>query len=201
MASSRKSKRSSGASPYDGVATTLKSLVKAGDRLVVGLSGGIDSVVLLDMLARLAPRLRFELAAVHVNHQLSPNAARWAKFCRALCRARGIPLQVTKVAVKRGDSVEAAARDARYSVFAKQCADYVALAHNQDDQAETLLMRGEPLVRSVGRDLRTPVRVFVAGGFAILAAIRRCRYDVWSQRPTVGPLTKLKLLAGAWWRG
>lgn len=147
MASSRKSKRSRSASPYDCVATKLKGLVKAGDRLVVGLSGGIDSVVLLDMLARLAPRLRFALAALHVNHQLSPNAARWAQFCRALCRARGIPLQVTKVAVKRGNSIEAAARDARYAVFAKQRADYVVLAHNQDDQAETLLLQ---LLRGAG---------------------------------------------------
>jgi squalene synthase HpnC len=68
-------------------------------------------------------------------------------------------------------------------------------------EAETRLMRGEPLVRRVGKDLRTPIRVFLAGGFAVLAAIRRCRYDVWSRRPTVGRLTKLRLVATAWWRG
>jgi squalene synthase HpnC len=68
-------------------------------------------------------------------------------------------------------------------------------------EAETMLMEGEPLTRRVARELRSPIRVFVAGGFAILAAIRRCRYDVWSHRPTVGRLTKLRLLATAWWRG
>ncbi|MGQ0750658.1 MAG: tRNA lysidine(34) synthetase TilS [Betaproteobacteria bacterium] len=147
MASSRKSRRSSGVSPHERVAAALKGLVKADDRLVVGLSGGIDSVVLLDILARVASRLRFELAAVHVNHRLSPNAPRWAKFCRTLCRARGIPLQVIKVAVKRGNSLEAAAREARYAVFAQRRADYVVLAHNQDDQAETLLLQ---LLRGAG---------------------------------------------------
>lgn len=129
------------------VAETLGDLVKAGDRLVVGLSGGVDSVVLLDVLARLSRRRRFELRAIHVNHQLSPNAAQWAAFCRRLCRARGIPLRVAKVAVARGDSVEAAARAARYEVFRKLRADYIVLAHNQDDQAETLLLQ---LLRGAG---------------------------------------------------
>jgi phytoene/squalene synthetase len=67
--------------------------------------------------------------------------------------------------------------------------------------AETSLMRGERLVGRVGSHLRPSIRVFIAGGFAILAAIRRCRYDVWSRRPTVGRLTKLRLVATAWWRG
>ena len=67
--------------------------------------------------------------------------------------------------------------------------------------AETSLLEGRPLVDRVSRDLRLPIRVFVAGGRAILAAIRRAGYDVWSQRPTVGRLTKLRLLATAWWQG
>jgi squalene synthase HpnC len=69
------------------------------------------------------------------------------------------------------------------------------------NSAETSLLEGRPLVGRVPRDLRLPIRVFVAGGQAILAAIRRARYDVWSQRPTVGRLTKLRLLATAWWQG
>ncbi|MBI4207956.1 MAG: tRNA lysidine(34) synthetase TilS [Betaproteobacteria bacterium] len=129
------------------VAETLGNFVSAGDRLVVGLSGGVDSVVLLDVLARLARRGRFELSAIHVNHQLSPNAPRWAAFCRKLCRTRGISLRVAKVTVARGDSVEAAARAARYEAFRKLRADYIALAHNQDDQAETLLLQ---LLRGAG---------------------------------------------------
>lgn len=67
--------------------------------------------------------------------------------------------------------------------------------------AEAYFDEGEPLVSRVPRELRLPIRVFIAGGRAILAAIRRARYDVWSQRPTVGRLTKLRLLATAWWQG
>jgi squalene synthase HpnC len=65
------------------------------------------------------------------------------------------------------------------------------------DRADAMLLAGRPLAARVGRDLQLPVRVFVAGGRAILAAIRRARYDVWTSRPTVGRLTKLWLLAQA----
>jgi squalene synthase HpnC len=64
-------------------------------------------------------------------------------------------------------------------------------------QAEEVLSAGEPLVSRVKSDLRIPVRLFVAGGRAVLAAIRRSGYDVWSRRPTVGRLAKLRLLAAA----
>jgi tRNA(Ile)-lysidine synthase len=109
--------------------------------VTVGLSGGIDSVVLLDLLDRIAARRHFSLQALHVNHQLSPNARRWAEFCRALCKGRGIPLKVARVAVRRGNSLEAAARDARYAVFRRQRTDFIALAHNRDDQSETVLLQ------------------------------------------------------------
>jgi len=149
MASSRKSKPSKAVATdlVLRVAENIRNIVGMGDRLVVGLSGGVDSVVLLDLLARLAPKGRFRLSAIHVNHQLSANAPRWARFCRALCRARGIPLRTVKVTVPRGDSVEAAARAARHEVFHTLRADYVALAHNRDDQAETLLLQ---LLRGAG---------------------------------------------------
>jgi squalene synthase HpnC len=84
------------------------------------------------------------------------------------------------------------------------------------DDASQRLQAGRPLLESVPRDLKLPVRLFIGGGDAILAAIRRRRYDVWSRRPTVGRLAKLRLLAAAllstmrpstmrlstmWWRG
>ena len=68
-------------------------------------------------------------------------------------------------------------------------------------EAESMLLAGRSLATRVPRDLRLPVRVFVEGGLAILAAIRRARYDVWSRRPTVGRWAKLRLLARAWWSG
>lgn len=114
---------------------------------MTALSGGIDSVVLLDILARLAPSMGFELSALHVHHGLSPHAHAWARFCRSLCRDRGIACRVVRVDVARGNSVERSARELRYAAFRRSGADHVALAHNQDDQAETLLLQ---LLRGAG---------------------------------------------------
>lgn len=145
MASSRKLPRSSALTAH--VTAVLKQHVKRGERLVAGLSGGVDSVVLLDLLRRLSKKLRFELAALHVNHQINPAAGRWAAFCRAFCKQRGVAFTAVRVTVPRGESLEAAARDARYRAFAALPADYVALAHNLDDQGETLLLQ---LLRGAG---------------------------------------------------
>ncbi|MEO8442124.1 MAG: tRNA lysidine(34) synthetase TilS, partial [Betaproteobacteria bacterium] len=92
-------------------------------------------------------KLRFELAALHVNHQINPAAARWARFCRGYCRQLGVPLTVVKVTVPRVASLEAAARTARYAAFAALPADCIVLAHNLDDQAETMLLQ---LLRGAG---------------------------------------------------
>jgi tRNA(Ile)-lysidine synthase len=119
-----------------------------GKHLVAGLSGGVDSVVLLHLLRDLAPRHGYTLSAVHVHHGLSPNADAWARFCRKLCRDMDVPLVVRRVRVeKRGRGLEAAARDARRAVFARLRADAIALAHQLDDQAETVLLN---LLRGAG---------------------------------------------------
>src|SRR5688572_3997343 len=68
----------------------VRAVVRPGDRVLVGWSGGLDSAVLLDVLDRVASRYRIRLAALHVNHQLSPNATRWETFCRRVCRERSI---------------------------------------------------------------------------------------------------------------
>jgi tRNA(Ile)-lysidine synthase len=111
-------------------------------RIAVGLSGGVDSVVLLHQLKDRA------VSAIHVHHGLSPNADAWTDFCRKLCKRLGVPLVVAKVKVEEsGKGLEAAARDARYAAFRKSNADVIALAHNLDDQAETVLMN---LLRGAG---------------------------------------------------
>lgn len=116
----------------------------SGKKLAVALSGGVDSVTLLHQL-----RSRGAVTAIHVHHGLSPNADRWAAFCRRLCKRLDVPLTVVKVSVtKRGQGLEAAAREARYQAFSKAEADCIALAHNLDDQAETVLMN---LLRGAGR--------------------------------------------------
>src|SRR4051812_10929078 len=142
MASSRKSKRNSSFSTAVAahVAARLKTGITPGSRLLLGLSGGVDSVVLLDVLSRLARRVGFEVRAFHVNHQLSPNGARWARFWRGICAEWGISYRVVKVHVARGNSVERAAREARYAALEAAASDYIVLAHNADDQAETVLL-------------------------------------------------------------
>ncbi|MES2561473.1 MAG: tRNA lysidine(34) synthetase TilS [Pseudomonadota bacterium] len=143
MASSRKRKLSNAASidlPAH-LRARLQSVLQRGDRLLLGLSGGIDSVVMLDVLAKLAVSLDIKLNALHVNHQLSAHAAAWAQFCRIRCADLGVRLRVVKVEVTRGNSVERAARDARYAALRACAADWIVLAHNADDQAETVLLQ------------------------------------------------------------
>ena len=112
-----------------------------GKRFLVGLSGGVDSVVLLHALA--AEEL--ELRAAHVHHGLSPNADEWARFCQRLCRKLGVRLTVHRVKVAKRH--EASARAARYAALKKEAFDVLALAHQLDDQAETVLLN---LLRGAG---------------------------------------------------
>jgi tRNA(Ile)-lysidine synthase len=119
-----------------------------GKRVAVGLSGGMDSVVLLDVLQELRAARELSLSAIHVNHQISAHAGEWEAFCRALCARQGISLTVERVQVTPdGSGVEAAARRLRYRAYASVDADYVALAHHLDDQAETFLLQ---LLRGAG---------------------------------------------------
>lgn len=153
------------------VEAKLKSWVQPGRRLALALSGGADSVVLLDILAQLRTSLNFPLSAVHVNHQISPNAADWAEFCARLCAEYDIPLQVVKVDLKRqpGESLEALARDARYRVFAEQQADFIVLAQHLDDQAETLLLQ---LLRGAGAKGMSAMGEFQARGEGQVTMVR-----------------------------
>jgi len=129
----------------------LGGLALRGRRVAVGLSGGLDSVVLLHLLRGMRRRAGFRLSALHVDHGLSAHAGDWARFCRALCRRWRVPITVRKVRKvrdrARGRGLEAAARDARRAEFARQPADVIALAHHLDDQAETVLLN---LLRGAG---------------------------------------------------
>lgn len=121
----------------------LDAVVPRGAAICVGFSGGLDSMVLLDALARIAPARGHAVTAVHVHHGLSPNADAWAAFCEEACAARGIECTVERVSVDRttGEGLEAAARSARYAVYRSRPEPVVALAHHLDDQAETLLLQ------------------------------------------------------------
>ena len=137
--------------------------LKQGDRLCVGVSGGRDSVVLLHALSRLAPSFEvpIRLSAVHVYHGLSPNADAWADFCADFCQRGGLPLEIVRVEVPRdsGEGLEAAAPRMRHGVFAARPADWLALAHHRDDQAETVLLnllRGAGIAGAAGMSPERP---------------------------------------------
>ena len=111
--------------------------------LAVGLSGGIDSVVLLHLLTQLRQFLPIQLSAIHVHHGLSQYADQWLAFCQQLCADWSVPLQSVRVKVNaKGDGLEAAARKARYQVYAQSKADAVVLAHHRNDQVETFFLGG-----------------------------------------------------------
>ena len=111
---------------------------------ILGLSGGLDSMVLLDALVQLrGQQATPPLSAIHVHHGLSTQADAWATFCERECAQRGVPLQVVRVQLQPGASIEGAARDARYQAFAQRLPSNAALllAQHRDDQLETLLFR------------------------------------------------------------
>lgn len=116
---------------------------KPAARYWIGFSGGLDSTVLLHAMWSLRPPQA--LAAVHINHGLHPDAPQWAAHCRQVCRDRDVRLEVIEVDARagRGESPEAAARQARYAAFRNllEPGDYLLTAQHEDDQAETLLLQ------------------------------------------------------------
>jgi tRNA(Ile)-lysidine synthase len=126
------------------VNSVVKTHVPENSRLCVGLSGGRDSVVLLHLLTEARMNFSFHLSAIHVNHQISPNAGSWAEFCLSLCEKLDVPLAIERVNVSResGKGLEASAREVRYTAYRKADADIIALAHHRNDQAETVLLQG-----------------------------------------------------------
>lgn len=135
-------------------AATLTGLAQlsAIKRYLIAYSGGLDSHVLLHALSDTRDILKGAIIeAVHVNHGLSPNAKKWALHCEQQCASLGILLHHVSVdaQAQKGESREAAARNARYQAIAAlmKIGDCLLTAHHQDDQAETLLLQ---LLRGAG---------------------------------------------------
>ena len=118
---------------------------KPGHPVLIGFSGGLDSTVLLHLLASDADMRRSGLRALHVHHGLHADADAWAAHCERQCAALGIALRIVRVEVDHGSGlgIEGAARAARHRAFAEALDDggILALAHHRDDQAETFLLR------------------------------------------------------------
>ena len=126
------------------------ALLPHGSHVLVGVSGGADSVALMCALIDLSAPLGLRVSVAHLNHGIRPEAIEDAHFVKALCEELGVSCEQDVVDVPArakasGTSLEMAARDARYAFFARAAsalgADAVATAHTRDDQAETVLLR------------------------------------------------------------
>ncbi|WGE31809.1 tRNA lysidine(34) synthetase TilS [Actinobacillus genomosp. 2] len=109
---------------------------------LIGLSGGIDSVVLLHSVMHISEKLGINIRAVHIHHGLSLNADSWAVFCEQFCKQLNIPFILQKVSVDSSEGIEAGARIARYQAISEiiQPNEVFVTAHHLDDQAETFLL-------------------------------------------------------------
>ncbi|MFC3907931.1 tRNA lysidine(34) synthetase TilS [Legionella dresdenensis] len=114
---------------------------KGYNQLYIGYSGGLDSTVLLHILAS-QPDLLSKITAVHINHGISKNALSWQLHCEQFCREHNISFIARQVEFIRDANIEERAREARYQVFQSLLTedDCLLLAHHRDDQAETLLL-------------------------------------------------------------
>ncbi|WP_342243143.1 tRNA lysidine(34) synthetase TilS [Pseudomonas sp. OTU5201] len=162
----------------------------------VAFSGGLDSTVLLHLLVRLARREALPpLSAIHVHHGLQVAADAWPSHCRRVCDELGVPLQVLRVTVDSGPSLERAARDARYAAFIDGlgAGEVLFSAQHRDDQAETLLFRllrgagvrglaGMPESRSLGQG--TLVRPLLRAARAELETYARAEGLQWVEDPS-----------------
>lgn len=153
-------------------------LLAEGDSVLVGLSGGPDSVALLHILSKLRKAWRLQLGAVYVNHRIRKQAAaREERFCRELCERFKVTFYLVRedipaLAKQRKQGIEETAREFRYATFERLAEEHgytkIAVGHHADDQVETVVfrffrgtgpdgLRGIPIAR--GRIIRPLLRL------------------------------------------
>ena len=124
-------------------------LLERGEKIVVAVSGGSDSVALLNILAMLSHEYRLSLVVAHINHGLRENAAREEQFVRGIAAEMGVVFECKSVDITllkkgTGKCIEEMSREVRYEflndVVKKHGAQKIALGHNSNDQTETVLM-------------------------------------------------------------
>lgn len=140
-------------------------MIQPGGRILAGVSGGADSVCLLMVLLELQKRMKFEIQVVHVEHGIrGQESLQDAEYVRKLCEQYQVPFlcvscDIPQMARERKLSTEEAGRLARYEIFEETArewaADHIAVAHNKNDQAETILWN---LARGSGLDGAAGIR-------------------------------------------
>ncbi len=134
-----------------------QNLVNEGDKVLIALSGGPDSIFLLHFFLKYKRKFKIKIGAAHINHQLrGSDSDRDELFCHTICNELNIPFFVERaniktIAKKSRDSLEVAGRKIRYNFFEKILSsekfDKIATAHNADDNAETVLLN---LIKGTG---------------------------------------------------
>ncbi len=154
--------------------TLLKqlSLLPPTKRYLLAFSGGLDSTVLLHLLASVKEIINPEVVAIHIDHGLQQESSEWGRHCNDFCTQLDIPLEILSLSLQpvSGESREAQAREARYAAIQQlmQPGEILLAAHHRDDQAETLLLN---LMRGSG-----------VKGLAAMPAIRHFG-EGWLARP------------------
>lgn len=123
--------------------SVIQQHYQPGTSIVLGLSGGLDSRVMLELLANYAKQTNIPCLAVHVHHGLSDNADQWVEQCKRWCQALGVSLVIERVHLElEGRSVEESAREARYNALRKHLnvGDLLLTGQHADDQVETFLL-------------------------------------------------------------
>ena len=148
----------------ESVKNTIKkyNLIEKGDRIVLGVSGGPDSISMLNILYKLSKEMNFEIFCAHVNHGLRENAKIDEAFVKSFCKEKNIDFHVlhadvSKLAQDSKRGLEETGRMVRYDFFdevAKEVnANKIAIAHNKNDKAETIIMnmlRGAGMAGLIG---------------------------------------------------
>lgn len=135
----------------EAVLSTIKkyNLIKANDKIVLGVSGGPDSLFMLDILNKLKENLQFEIVVAHVNHMIREEASEEEEFVEEFCKKINVEfyskrIEVEKYANNNKIGLEEAGRKIRYEFFDeivdKTKSNKIAIAHNKNDKVETILM-------------------------------------------------------------
>lgn len=184
-------------SVYLQVKKVLNHYIENGQFIfTVALSGGVDSVVLLQVMHALRQQYpQLNLSALYVNHGLSENALHWQQFCQARCEQLSIDFKAVQVTInqKSRTSIEAQAREARYLVLDQHSPNgsIILLGQHLNDQVETFLLRLKRGSGLKGLGAMQQTRVLESGRecFRPLLAVKRCDIEAFAQQFNISHIT------------